>query len=662
MTEDAGQEKTAQRRSAKVSSLKTALGLLLLTTLPLLIGHLLLDVSFLNPWGLLTFLLAFIVILFYLLKRQRKPRPVSTLFFWTEVQKDLDASAPFQKLRRQLLLALQLFILALLTYALGKPVLAFQRRDATSTLLIIDVSSSMQTMESDRRTRLEVARSLAVDRINAMNSGDRMMIVTVGSAARALQPWTEYKEVLLRSVRKITIEEGKTRLDEALLLAAATLRSRAATENLELVVLSDGATEDLQGNLDLPEKVVFQKIGESNDNLAITQLNVQTSDEEAPKHSLFTTVENFSSRERTVTLSARRFEKLLGARKVTLGPGESRSTLFRLGSVESGPIRVELSALNEKAKLDDLALDNRAFAVIPPAAKSEVLVLSKDPELFERAIAADERIVMKVIPSYDAEKAAGARLIIFDQVPIPEVLPPVPCLFIMPPNLEGRLSWGDSFGPGIVNSWNRDYERMIYVDPSTLAIRRARQIVLGETGLSLMEVDGKAVSAAFYDRDIEHIVLGFALRESNWPLHLSFPIFLRNVVTSALNQGRDGHPYQVEVGEPLPIRLPRSDLGVEVTNPKGDIVKVVARDGLAFFPGTKESGVYKVSQADGDSFFAVNLFDRRESNIAPKLRLKVGRRLHEAREESVQKQIFRPILALALLVLLVEFAVWKYRL
>lgn len=662
MTDEPAPQKPTKAQNAKVSSLKTALGLLTLTTLPLLIVHFLLDISLLNPWGLLVFLLAFIVILFYLLKRQQKPLPVSTLFFWTEVQKDLDASAPFQKLRRQLLLALQLFILALFTYALGKPVLAFQRRDATSTLLIIDVSSSMQTMESDQGTRLDEARSLAIARINAMNSGDRMMIVTVGSAARALQPWTEYKEVLLRATRNISIEEGKTQLDEALLLAAATLRSRSSTENIELVVLSDGATEDLQGNLDLPEKVIFQKIGQSNENIAITQLNVQTKDEETLQHSLFATIENFSSRERSVTLSARRFENLLGARKLTLGPGESRSTLFRLGAIEAGPVRVELSALNERAKLDDLDLDNRAFAVIPPAAKSEVLVLSNDPELFERAIAADERIVMKVARSYDAKKAAGARLIVFDQVEIPEVLPPVPCLFIKPPNLRGHLSWGESFGPGIVNSWNRDHERMIYVDPSTLALRQARQIVLGEAGLSLIEVDGKAVVAAFFDRNIEHIAIGFALRDSNWPLRLSFPIFLRNVVTSALNQGRDGHPYQVEVGEPLPIRLPRSDLGVKVTNPAGEEDEVVARDGLAFFSGTRSSGIYKVNQAGGESFFAVNLFDRNESNIAPKQRLKVGRRLHEAREESIQKQIFRPILALALLIVLVEFAVWKYRL
>jgi hypothetical protein len=203
---------------------------------------------------------------------------------------------------------------------------------------------------------------------------------------------------------------------------------------------------------------------------------------------------------------------------------------------------------------------------------------------------------------------------------------------------------------------------MRYVDPSSLAVRTARQIELGQSGVSLMELDGRAVMASFVDRDLEHLLLGFDLQNSNWPMRLSFPIFLRNLVTYALAQGRSGHPYQIRIGDSLPVRLPRSKKGVFVIEPDGTKTLLDIREGLAYYTGSKRVGLYQLLQPDAKSWFAVNLFDRRESNIKAQDRLKIGRRFHETKDESVQRQIFHPFLLFALLVLIAEFTVWKYRL
>jgi Ca-activated chloride channel homolog len=79
--------------------------------------------GFLLPLGFLFALSIPVLVLFYLLKVRRRPRRVSSTWLWRETVEDARASVPFQRLRRNLLMLLQILILALLTLALARPIL-----------------------------------------------------------------------------------------------------------------------------------------------------------------------------------------------------------------------------------------------------------------------------------------------------------------------------------------------------------------------------------------------------------------------------------------------------------------------------------------------------------------------------------------------------------
>ena len=67
--------------------------------------------SFLTPTFLALAALAVPIILLYMLRLRRREVPVSSTMLWQRLMQDREANAPWQRLRRNLLLLLQLLML-----------------------------------------------------------------------------------------------------------------------------------------------------------------------------------------------------------------------------------------------------------------------------------------------------------------------------------------------------------------------------------------------------------------------------------------------------------------------------------------------------------------------------------------------------------------------
>src|SRR5438128_12430759 len=87
------------------------------------------------------------LLVLYFLKLRRREMPVSTTLLWKKAIQDLQVNAPFQKLRRNLLLLLQLFILLALLLALSRPVARTARTAGQVNVILIDRSASMSAKE-----------------------------------------------------------------------------------------------------------------------------------------------------------------------------------------------------------------------------------------------------------------------------------------------------------------------------------------------------------------------------------------------------------------------------------------------------------------------------------------------------------------------------------
>jgi hypothetical protein len=81
--------------------------------------------QFLSPWyipALAAILTIPPLVIMYFLRLRRRETPVPTTYLWRKVIEDLQVNQPFQKLRKNLLLLLQLLVLAAAIFALARPI------------------------------------------------------------------------------------------------------------------------------------------------------------------------------------------------------------------------------------------------------------------------------------------------------------------------------------------------------------------------------------------------------------------------------------------------------------------------------------------------------------------------------------------------------------
>src|SRR5215468_8886319 len=121
-----------------------------------------------------------VVVVFYLLKRKRVVKLVSSTLLWQRFLSETQASAPFQKLRKNWLLILQIILLAVAVFALSRPYFAAKAKPAQLRVVILDASASMQATD-ESPSRFEKARTEALKWVDSLTDNDQMVILQAGA-------------------------------------------------------------------------------------------------------------------------------------------------------------------------------------------------------------------------------------------------------------------------------------------------------------------------------------------------------------------------------------------------------------------------------------------------------------------------------------------------
>ena len=122
------------------------------------------------------------IIALYFLKLKRKPVEVPSTYLWRRSIEDLHVNTVWQRLRRNLLMFLQLAVIGLVMLAVLQPGWRSRKLPGHRFIFLIDNSASMQATDV-APSRLEEAKRQALETIAAMAPGDVAMVIAFSDAA-----------------------------------------------------------------------------------------------------------------------------------------------------------------------------------------------------------------------------------------------------------------------------------------------------------------------------------------------------------------------------------------------------------------------------------------------------------------------------------------------
>ena len=627
------------------------------------------------------------ILALYFLKLKREPVEVPSTFLWHKTIEDLHVNSLWQRLRRSLLLLLQLLIVALIILALLNPTWQGQQLSGNRYIFLIDNSASMSATDVEP-TRLESAKRQSADLIEQMRPGSAAMIISFCDVARVEQNFTTNRRELLRRLAAIKPTARSTEIREALLFAAGLANpGRTSTDAgdvqiaealaADLYILSDGkmpAVDDFDlGNL----QPTFISIGEASaSNVAIAAFKTRRKERDLDQLEAFARLHNYGPRDEEVVVELWKDDHLIDASEESLAPGESAGVVFPLEQLEEGVL--ELRAGTN----DDLALDDVAWATInPPRVAQVLLVTPGNPPLeFSLTTKLAQRVadVMIETPAYlrsDVYRKAAASgaydLVIFDRC-APKSMPLANTLFIgtLPP-LDQWQAEKQVDVPVIIDT-AQSHPIMQLIEMGDVDIVEGRPLKVPPGGTVLIETQAGPMLVIAPREEFEDAVLGFRLVDddgidTNWPLRLSFPVFVMNVLNyfGSSHQGRFGD--QARPGEPFTLEGPPGAKQLTVLTPSKESIRVRRGNlGVFNFSRTNDLGVYEIGEGNNElGHFAVNLFDADESNISPPVDNSVSIGHVEIAGQSFPRiartQGWRWLLLAGLVVLMVEWYIYNRR-
>ncbi|MEM9692322.1 MAG: VWA domain-containing protein [Myxococcota bacterium] len=671
--------------------------------------------------------LAAAVVVLYILKLKRRPVAVPFVNLWEKVLRDKEATSLFSQLKRLLSLLVQLVLLALMMLALGDPRPAVNEREGRHVVVLLDGSASMKAVDvdpsaaivddeptlnafeqlmrrlgggeqqitrvvpkqGDKLTRLDVGRARVLEVIRGLGGSDRMLIAQMDAGVTPLSTMSEDTAELERALDRAEASDVRAPFARGLEFALDALEGLA---NPEIILVTDGALDDVEGLVDAAalDEVALSliQVGDADENVAITQFSVRRYPLDKSRYEVQIEVTNTSEEKAAIDLelSAKSPEgkwELTDIVSLELTGHETSSRFYP--NLSGADDALKASIRMRDGSRDHLPADDVAYALLPERRRAKIQVVTEGNMYLEAALLLDEYLdVTTVSPGAFPAKDGQGELIDFDVTIFDEVAP----LATEEAGHRLYLNPGDDthtpFGLGDTIKSSRRYA--LGFDEVLDKHPIMRNLSLGDINIAqARELKGekgdKKVGQSFRGTLLlagrrggqKFVALGFDVRESDFPLRISWPLFVLNSINAFLDEDTDyissyftGDVWSIPVGETTKV--------AELILPDERRQRVPVKKGRAYFLG-QQAGFYSlltssttIDAPDEDKEeirFAANLSNAAESEIAPEPKVTVLNKDLGAVEGfsiGVRREWWLYLLGAVLLITAVEWLTYHRRL
>ena len=654
-----------------------------------------------------------LLVLMYFLKLKRREQMVSSTLLWKRAVQDLQVNAPLQRLRRNLLLLLQLLAILAVLAALGRPILSLRAGAGQRYVILIDNSASMNAtdLEPSRLAQAREQAKLLVDSLRTRTAfslgggSDQAMVIAFNDHAQVMSNYTSDKRQLEAAIDAITPGDGGSSLAEAVTVARAFAQSpgteandRSAEEMPHLELFSDGRIRDEEQLVIDPEEIHFHCIGASEDNISLVAMQARRSYENVNEVTVLGTLANYGAEQRNCQVQLSLNGNVRAVREVSI-PGHrmvqidepglvleakvagSASVTFVLEHTESGVI--ELRQLQS----DHLRSDDAAWSILPAARQLSVLLVTTGNIALESALEACplarlDQITPEEFKSWenmaDTTIAGMIEEQLYDVIVLDkhsgDDLPRGQYIVFGEPPPDLGVTVEEELENQMIVDWRSQHPLLQYVNLTNFFTAKCYKLNLPRDAEVLGEFNDTAALALLHRKGSTFVLAGFDVMNSNWPFEPGFVMFFYNATRYLSLEADSGEYHTLKVGEAIVLEGGDAETEAQVEGPvfsqdqvvTGELARVNADSaGTVRYAGADRVGVYSVSLADRPrEFFAVNLLDTEESNLAPVKELYFSGQQVEAeagplRQSNVELWPF--LVLLALVMTIVEWLVYNSR-
>lgn len=607
--------------------------------------------GFLNQNLLFLLFLIPLLLLLYILRLRRKIQVVSSNLLWEHDIEDVKANTLFQRLRKNLLLPLQILILTLIILAIARPFVTGAVSTDKDIILIIDTSASMKATDI-KENRFESAKSSAIKIVDGLGRGARMTIIRAGFSPTIISGPTSDKSVLKEALNKTNPSDTSTNLTNAIQMASSLAKDMRQSE---IIILSDGSGDLPKNSTNIDTPVRFVKFGRDEvNNIGIINFEVSNG---FSGQQVFLSLRNFSIKKQSFAVELYHDKDLVDVRKLNLLPQERRSIIFNDISYNEGILTALIDAK------DDLLIDNKAYYVLHKLNEPKILIAGESNIFLEKAI----ETTFGKTSLFKEKSYSGANdydVIVFSRL-VPDEIPESNIMFVNPDTdlpFAKLLSRKDK--PNIIG-WDKSNQLMRFVDLSELRLSFVNDYNMPSWMKSLVESDIATTVWYGENNGRRSIVIPFEIRPetSNFPLIPAFPIFTSNAINWL--SGRDSYNTNKKTGEPIQL-LVSGIIGnriVTIKKPDGSEIKTRLDKGRLIFYDTDEVGIYQIIGKGISDEFAVNLLNESESNVKPSDIIKVSEQdIHSSGLSLISnRELWTILIFIALMLIALEWWVYHRR-
>jgi Mg-chelatase subunit ChlD len=537
--------------------------------------------SLLRPFALWGLLIVPLILILYFFKNGQRKYTVSSTLLWLNVQEELQPEKAFRKLKKSLLILLQVLAAIACVLAVCNPYIS-AKKNINKYCIVIDNSLSMAA-EDEGVTRLSEAKRDAASLVKNSTEGSEFSVYELSDKLVPLANNSDNRAEVVKLIE--AVGQSYAAVDYSKLPS-----SSPSTEEKESVVLF---TDGYEGN----DAISVYNYGSSFDNCGIITLSL---DDEAR---VLCRVKNYSSNALQKTVGIYADNELCKNETVSIPANSCKDIVFTGISAKATGIKAVVEPH------DSFSVDDTRYTVVAEQTAKKVLLYGENSMFTEKVFKAMPNVELYKENTADNETPSGYDLYVMNGK-LPTSLPTDGQLLLINPPENELFTYGDETEISHITSHSTDNFKL--TDSLDFAVNKVKKINLPTWSDAIVEsTETPLIFAGSYGKQ-KITVIGFSLNSSDLPLKKDFPILVYDMLNYFFPDSY-GTGVNIGVGDKAEFNISPLAESVNVIDPSGDTVSLAPPFPALEYDTDTAPGIYYLEQKINSSSvykaFSINIAD-----------------------------------------------------